>query len=77
FKLYTNTLTIIRFGIGTAFLCGIIATLILSMCMQGFKKDKGIASSVQSAIKMFFTGVGLIIFSYNQLESIVNPRLYC
>ncbi|MBK2149833.1 MFS transporter [Francisella tularensis] len=77
FKLYTNTFTIIIFGIGTAFLCGIIAPLILSMCMQGFKKDKGIASAVQSAIKMFFTGVGLIIFSYIKLESIVNPRVFC
>ena len=40
--------------------------------MQGFKKDKGIASAVQSAIKMFFTGVGLIIFSYIKLESILQ-----
>lgn len=72
FNFYQNTLAIIIFGAGTALLCGVIAPLTLSMCMQGFKSDKGIASAVQSSIKMFFTGVGLIAFSYIQLTSMIQ-----
>lgn len=75
FSIYPNIFAINLFGIGTALLCGIIAPLTLSMCMQGFKKDKGIASAVQSSIKMFFTGVGLILFSYIKLTSMIDIAL--
>ncbi|MED7788667.1 MFS transporter [Francisella sp. 19X1-34] len=70
--IYTNIFTIAIFGIGTAFLCGITAPLILSMCMQSLKENKGVASAVQSSIKMFFTGVGLIFFSYIELTNITE-----
>jgi predicted MFS family arabinose efflux permease len=72
FMIYTNTFTIVIFGVGTAFLCGIAAPLILSMCMQSLKESKGIASAVQSSIKMFFTGVGLIFFSSIELTNMIE-----
>ncbi|MED7819194.1 MULTISPECIES: MFS transporter [unclassified Francisella] len=71
-EIYTNIITIIIFGAGTAFLCGVAAPLILSMCMQNLTKDKGIASATQSSIKMFFTGVGLILFSYIKLTNMIQ-----
>lgn len=67
--------TILVWGGVIGFLCGIIAPLTLSMCMQGFTKNKGIASSVQSSIKMFFTGVGLILFSQIELSNMFQISL--
>ncbi|API86015.1 MFS transporter [Francisella uliginis] len=72
FLIYTNIFIIAIFGIGTAFLCGVAAPLILSMCMQSLKESKGIASAVQSSIKMFFTGIGLILFSYIKLTNMIQ-----
>ena len=67
-----SVLMIALFGVIMGFMCGIIAPLTLSMSMGVFTKNKGIASSVQSFIKMFFTGVGLILFSYINLDSVIQ-----
>ncbi|ASG69061.1 hypothetical protein CDV26_10270 [Francisella halioticida] len=40
--------------------------------MQSIKKDKGIASAVQSSIKMFFSGIGLILFSHIKLTNMIQ-----
>ena len=67
--------SVIVWGCTIGFLCGIIAPLTLSMCMKGFSKNKGMASSIQSSIKMFFTGVGLLLFSQINLVNMFQISL--
>ena len=55
---------ILSFSWILAFLCGVIAPLALSLCMTGFTENRGAASAVQSFVKMFFTGVGLLCFNF-------------
>lgn len=55
---------ILLFSWVLAFLCGVSAPLILLLCMTGFTENRGAASAVQSFVKMFFTGVGLLCFNF-------------
>lgn len=67
---FKSIVIVLIWGCGMGFLCGIIAPLTLSLCMHGFSKNKGAASAVQSSIKMFFTGIGLVLFSLIHLDSL-------
>lgn|GEM_PF-5558208 len=59
-----------------AFTCGISAPLTLSLCMHGFASDrKGAASSVQGFMKMFFTGLALLLFNFIPLRSMASLLL--
>lgn len=59
-----------------AFTCGIAAPLTMSLCMHGFTIDKkGAASSVQSFMKMFFTGCALLLFNLIILKSMTSILL--
>ncbi|MEN9391087.1 MAG: hypothetical protein RL017_384 [Pseudomonadota bacterium] len=72
-----STIVLILFSIITAFTCGIAAPLNMSLCMQGFTPDrKGAASSVQSFMKMFFTGIALLVFNFIPLHSMTS-LLFC
>ncbi|MCC2625390.1 MAG: hypothetical protein K0R14_1263 [Burkholderiales bacterium] len=57
-----------------AFTCGISAPLTLSLCMHEFTEgsSKGAASSVQGFMKMFFTGVALLLFNVIPLHTMAN-----
>ena len=67
-----SLILIILATIGFSILCGISAPLTLSMCMHGFTVNKGAASAVQSFIKMFFTGIALMIFNFISMKSMTN-----
>jgi DHA1 family bicyclomycin/chloramphenicol resistance-like MFS transporter len=57
-----------------AFTCGISAPLTLSLCMHEFVEggSKGAASSIQGFMKMFFTGVALLLFNVIPLRSMAS-----
>ncbi|MCE3268549.1 MAG: drug:H+ antiporter family protein [Burkholderiales bacterium] len=73
FKFLYSPVALILLTIIIAFTCGISAPLVLSLCMGGFSTDKkGAASAVQSFIKMFFTGIALLLFNFISLQSMVS-----
>lgn len=75
YNIYVWVIITIIWGGFIGFLCGVVAPLTLSMCMNGFAENKGIASSVQSSIKMFFTGIGLLLFSQFELVSLLQVSI--
>ncbi|TDR82745.1 MFS transporter [Paludibacterium purpuratum] len=52
--------------------CGIVSPLTLTLCMYGFSQNKGAASAVQSFVKMFFTGVALMLFNFIPMQSMMH-----
>lgn len=70
-----SLILIILATIGFSILCGISAPLTLSICMHGFTTNKGAASAVQSFIKMFFTGIALMIFNFISMKSMTSLML--
>jgi len=43
-------------------ICGVAAPLALVLSMSGVETNRGASSALQGAIKMFFTGVFLVLF---------------
>lgn len=72
FYFYYSVTAIIIVTILIAFNCGITAPLVLSLCMHGFKENKGAASAVQSFFRMFFTAVALLCFNIIPLTSMAS-----
>ncbi|MFE7316202.1 MFS transporter [Streptomyces sp. NPDC057555] len=50
------------FSVALGFTCGVMAPLTLTLSMTTVETARGAASAVQGAIKMFFTGVLLVVF---------------
>jgi MFS family permease len=75
FLMPKSLILIILATIGFSILCGISAPLTLSMCMYGFTANKGAASAVQSFIKMFFTGIALMVFNFISMKSMISLML--
>ena len=70
---FTNSLILIGiFSFILAFLCGLVAPLVMSLCLEGFSVNKGAASAVQSLIKLGFSGVVLFMFNFVELYSFID-----
>ncbi|WP_260639549.1 MFS transporter [Streptomyces angustmyceticus] len=50
------------FSVALGFTCGVMAPLTLTLSMTTVETARGAASAVQGAIKMFFTGLLLVVF---------------
>lgn len=50
------------FSVALGFTCGVMAPLTLTLSMTTVETARGAASALQGAIKMFFTGVLLVVF---------------
>lgn len=62
-------IAIFTFLIG--FGCGVAAPLTLVLSMSTVEKERGAASALQGAIKMFFTGVFMSLFYLTQVRSFI------
>ena len=63
-----NILLIVVFSFMLSFNSGLMAPLSLNMCLEGFKANKGSASAAQGFVKMFLTGVSLLIFNFIEIK---------
>lgn len=68
----TQALLIAIFSFFVGFGCGVSAPLTLVLSMSGVEKERGAASALQGAIKMFFTGIFMLLFDLFHISSFVE-----
>ena len=61
-EISNSGLKIVVFSFFLGSICGVAAPLALVLSMSGVETNRGASSALQGAIKMFFTGVFLVLF---------------
>ena len=71
----TPTWLIILFALITGFLCGVAAPLTLTLCLEGFSSNKGMASAVQGFVRIFLGSLLLLLLNGITLHSFATLSL--
>lgn len=67
-----HALWIVLFSFFIGLGCGVAAPLTLVLSMGGVEKERGAASALQGAVKMFFTGIFMLLFDLFHISSFVE-----